>query len=295
MDNDIDVEQLVDNIENTGEADPAPKEEITEETAKLIFDNPDSLMSHKLEYTANGKQVSEDIATILKRASQGYNYAQQVNALKDQQTEIERAKQEAQSVQEKWSKFESYAKENPKWYDHWTTAWESRDSNPQGMGQADGDGGEIDSRLTALLDQKLGPIQEFMNSQQKAKADADMQASDKQLDEAIKSTRSEFSDIDFDASDPESGKTLEYQVLEYASQNGITDFNAAFKVFYHDKLVASQVEAKKAEWAKEEESKRRQGILGEMPVSKKDPSKPDFSKSSYDQIAEFAAKDLGLA
>lgn len=287
------VAELVDSIETTGEA---PQEQLTEQQVQqLVFDGPDALMKHKLEYSANGKTVSEDIATILKRASQGYNYAQLSHELKSKEQQITDQWKKAQEIDQKWSRFESYAKENPQWYDHWNRAWELRDK--LGNSPVEGDGGDIsgiDARLTTLLDQRLGPIQEFIQKQQAESQQAAIRQQDQALDAEIKETRKKFSSIDFDQSDPETGKTLEWQVLEFAHERGM-GFEDAFKVFYHDKLLSSRLEEEKTKWAKDQESNFRRGILGKEPSTAKTSRQPDFSQSSWDQVAEYAAKSLGFS
>lgn len=288
---DDDVAALVDNIERTGEANPQQSEKTQEQIDKLVFDGPDSLMKHKLEYTANGKTVSEDIATILKRASQGYNYAQSAHELKEKQRLVDSQAQEATQISEKWSKFEKYAKENPKWYDHWNTAWENR-ANPVGNEQAP-EGGIDDNRLTALLEQKLEPIREFITRQQSEQQTMQIREQDQALDQEIKETRAANPSIDFDHSDAETGKTLQWQVLEFANERGM-GFQDAFKVFYHDKLLSTKMEEEKAKWAKDQEANAKRGIIGTSSTSEKKTIQPDLSKSSWDQVAEYAGKQLGI-
>lgn len=282
-------EKMVENIETTGEVAPPAQEPQKE---KIVFDGPDALLGHKLEYTANGKKVVEDIGTILKRASQGYNYAQLANGLKTREQEILEKAQQASQMEERWSRFENYARENPEWYQHWSQAWEHRD---QVGNQPQTDEGEIEPRLAAMLEERLNPIQDFIRSQEAERAEAQIREQDQRLQAAIDSTRKEFPSIDFEASDPETGKTLEYQVLEFASQEGIRDFNKAFKVFYHDKLIASKLEEEKAKWAKEQETRAKYGFLGEPKLATKTSQNgPDYAKSSWDQVADFAAKKLGI-
>jgi len=292
------VAEMIENIEKTGEATPSPKAEDSqtsdESIRQLIFEGPDALMKHKLEYTANGKKVSEDIATILQRASKGYNYAQLAHDLKQREQHVSSQSQQAAQINEKWSKFETYAKENPKWYDHWTRAWEQREQLPvDGAGDSTQMGGVDDSRLTALLEQKLEPIREFITKQQAQSEQLQLREQDQALDQEIKETRNEFPSIDFDKSDPESGKTLQWQVLEFANERNM-GFRDAFKVFYHDKLIATRLEEEKAKWAGEHKANMRRGILGESKPSQAKTSQPDFSKSSWDQVAEYATKQLGL-
>lgn len=283
---DIDADELVENIERTGEANPEPEKVVQEAPEKLVFDSPDSLMGHKLKYTANGKEVEEDLATILKRASAGYNYAQSMNQFKGERAEFEKQQAEIKQMADKWSRYESYAQENPDWYQHWSQAWEKR-------GAAPGDAGEIEhTQLDSVLDQKLQPIQQFINQQQAAEQRRQMEQEDQALADQIKSTRDEHPSIDFDRSDPETGKTLEDQVLEYAYNEGLNDFNKAFKVFYHDKLIASKIEEEKAKWAKDQEDQRKRGIIGDAPTYKADPDRPNLSKMTWDQLTEMAGRDL---
>ena len=292
-DEEMSAEDMVRNIEEHGEVNPKLEESSDKAPASTInFASNDDLMKHQLEYTANGKTVKEDLATIIKRASQGYNYAQSMAGLKSRDAEIAQREQSIQGIADKWQKYEQYAQQNPQWYEHWTQAWDNRGIQAPGGGS--GDGGEIDSQLTALLDQKLQPFQEFMTSQQAERQQAEIREQDSALDQSIKSTREAFPSIDFDKSDPETGKTLEWQVLEFAHQEGMNDFNKAFKVFYHDNLIKSQIEQEKAKWAKEQEGNRRKGVLGDVPTKKANPKQADFNKASWDQVAEMAARDLGF-
>ena len=286
--------RLVENIERTGDANPEeakPKGEPAD--SRLSFDNQDSFMKHQLEYTANGKTIKEDVATILKRASQGYNYAQLSHEQKERQKMLDIQAQKSASTDEKWSKFESYAKENPKWYDHWNTAWQERGNISQGTQPSDNAGGFDDSRLTALLEQKLEPMRDFMTRQQAQSDQMQVREQDQALDQEMKETRAAFPSIDFDSSDPETGKTLQWQVLEFANKRGM-GFDDAFKVFYHDKLIATRMEDEKTKWAKDQESNQRKGILGTKPTTGGKPFQADMSKSSWDQVAEYAGKQFGI-
>jgi hypothetical protein len=195
---------------------------------------------------------------------------------------------------EKWSKFEKYAKENPKWYDHWSRAWEQRE-NLQDGGEASQlrAQGFDESQITAILEQKLEPIREFITKQQAQSEQLQLREQDQALDQEIKETRAAFPSIDFDKSDPETGKTLTWQVMEFANERGM-GFQDAFKVFYHDKLLSSKMEEEKARWADEQKANSKKGIIGNMPTSKKDPLQPDLGKSNWDQVAEYAGKQLGI-
>jgi hypothetical protein len=289
------VEQLVTNIDETGLANPPGKEEGATEPASLSFDNSDALMAHELEYTANGKTVKENLSTILKRASQGYNYAQLSHEQKERGKVLDEQSRVSTESEAKWGKFEKFAKENPKWLDHWNNAYENRDQAlPTEAATTEQTGGFDDTRMLALLEQKLEPMRDHIEKQNAAKAQDELRSQDQALDQETKETRAEFPNIDFDDSDPETGKTLQFQVLEFAGERGM-GFKDAFKVFYHDKLISTRMEDEKAKWTKEQSQNAKDGILGVKPTSTKSSNGPDFSNSSWDQVAEYAGKQLGFA
>lgn len=303
----IDVEQLVHNIETTGNADGEPekqartpepegKDDIPNEPTPLNFKSNDDLFKHQLKYNANGKEVTEDIATILKRASQGYHYAQRMNEIKTNESEWTQKVSEAQSLNEKWSKFENFAKENPEWYQHWSNAWENRAAGgaQESTNNSEASGGIDETRLTQLVESKIAPIKEFAQSQQEKEEQARLAEQDRLLENQISEVKKAYPDIDLEASDPETGKTLEHQVLEFGIDKGIKDFDAAFKVFYHDKLVARQVERAKSDVSKKIQLNSKAGILGYNPTPSTKKTAPNMNGLNYDQITDMAAKEFGL-
>lgn len=289
------VADLVKNIEETGNEHGTDdgQELQPEKPTGFQFGSLDDLLKHKLEYTVDGRKVEEDLSTILKRASAGYNYAQNTKRLKDEQEQWQQKVKQAEELDQKWSRYEKYAQENPKWFEHWDRAWQMRE---QGLGDdTGGDSSEIDARLSALLDQRLKPITEFISQQEQHLTKAQMAAEDQKLDDEIKATRTANPSIDFDKTDPETGKSLEDQVLEFASKNGIPSFDAAFKVFYHDNLIALKTEEAKQSWSKEQKRNAKNGIIGIFDEPTKKPSRTsDYSGSSWDQIADFAANDNSI-
>jgi hypothetical protein len=302
---DIDAAQLVQNIEKYGSAEGepeaapkevvevAPKEAVTTPSG-YSFKTADELLKHQLEYTADGgKKIKEDIATILKRASQGYHYAQKMQAVGQTEKEWAEKVKAAQEASEKWGKFDAYAKENPQWYEHWQRAWEARANGVSPEAPQGTEPDAIEARVQALLEQKLAPIQQHYDSlkeQEQRKAILD---EDKQFESEVTSIRKKYADIDFDATDPDSGKSLEYKVLEFGVQNNIKSFEKAFKAFYHDELVKREVERAKEGWTKEGQAQKKAGIIDirSTPNAK---GAPNLAGLNYEEITRLAAKELGI-
>lgn len=301
MGNEINAEELVSNIEKYGSAegdptakkDPAPEAsqnaQPAPEASGFSFKSQDELLKHKLKYTASNKEVEEDLATILKRASQGYHYAQNMNAFNTQKAEFEAQIAEAKQLREKYGRFDDYAKENPQWYEHWNNAYLNRTQN---LAEPMGSDGNIDQRVNALLEERLAPFKAYMEDIDRQKQVAALQNEDKALDEQVKSIREKYKDIDFDATDPESGKSLEYKVLEFGSQNGIKNFDVAFRAFYHDELVKRAREQQKDELAKQTQAQTKAGIVpGGTPGQK---PQPNLKGLNHDQVMQLAAKEYGI-
>jgi len=303
MGQELDAEKLVENIEKYGSADgapePAPKEvqEVSEKSAEAApastgfsFKTAEDLLKHQLEYTASGKPIKEDIATILKRASQGYNYAQAVNALNTERAQWETKLKTAEELQNKWSRFEEYSKQNPEWYEHWDNAWKNRGQNLTEPMASDGN---LEQKLQSLLEEKLKPVNELLSQHEQKKLEERLSTEDRELEGQIKSIREKHPDLDFDATDPESGKSLEYKVLEFGVKNNIKNFEVAFKAFYHDELVKRAAEKAKDALSKEKQQSVKAGIIDQKSTSGK-VGQPNLKGLSHDQVAQLAAKEFGI-
>lgn len=274
-------QQIAEEVQAEREQTP---EQASEEFA-FRFKSPDELYQHKLQYKAAGKEVEEPIETILKRASMGYDYAQRMAEFKRQQEEFQPKLEQAEQLQ-KYAEWQKYAEENPQWYEHWVNAWENRNSPiNQEENQAGPD--EFESRIQKLLDERLKPLDDYTKTIEEQKKQYEVEQADKELESSIRSIREKYSDIDFDTTDPETGKSLEYQVLEFQIQNGLNSYEQAFKAYYHDQLVEREVMKAKEQALKEQQKNSRQGI-----VTGRSTSQFDVAKSNYDQLAEHALRSL---
>jgi len=270
-----------------------PKQEQIEQA--LSFKTRDDLMKHKLSYrTGKGKEVEEDLATILQRASGGYHYAQNMGEynklMETYNTEHKPGIEAANTLKDKYGKLEDYAKENPEWYDHWTNAYETRHTGlPSGEVLPDQQQPNMQNMFKDMLSQELGPIKEYMTSQQLQLQNAEFSAQDNAFGKVVEDTRKAHPNVDFDHTDPATGKSLEHQTLEYMKQTGIDDFNTAFKAYYHDNLVKMQVEAAIQQRDKTEVDRRKSGIVDVKPGFRN--SRPVDHKKSWDELMRDAQND----
>lgn len=300
----LDADKLVENIEKYGSADGGPAEPQKEAapppaeaqaapaSTGFSFKSPDELLKHKLKYTASGKDIEEDIGTILKRASQGYNYAQAMNQLNTERSQWETKCKTADEINQKWSRFEEYAQKDPAWYQHWENAWNNRGQN---LAEPQTSDGNLEQKLQLLLEEKLKPVNELLSQHEQKKVQEKLSAEDQELDRQVKSIREKYSDLDFDATDPESGKSLEYKVIEFGLQNGIKNFEHAFNAFYRDELEKRAAEKAKDALSKEKQAKAKAGIIDSQSTSAPKTPPPNYKSLNWDQLRDLASKELGIS
>jgi hypothetical protein len=141
-----------------------------------------------------------------------------------------------------------------------------------------------------MLSQELGPIREFMGTQQSQLQNQKYAEEDNALNAVVNKTREAYPNVDFDHTDPATGMNLEHQTLEYMQKTGIQDFNTAFKAFYHDNLVKMQVEAAMQQREKTEVDRRKSGIVNVKPGTS-NPRVVDHKNKTMDQLFMDAAND----
>ena len=232
------------------------------------------------EYTAAGKKIKEPLDMILKRASQGYHYAQEMAALKRQQDEFGKRYSTYEEI-------DKYATQNPDWFKGIQEAYSKRDSFGQNVNQVDAHGGQ--AQIPDEVAKQIAELKEFKDNLVKEKQEELRKQEDRELDEQIQSIQGKYKDLDFKLPDQE-GKTLEYKVLEFANQNGIRSFETAFKAFYHDELVKLASEKAKESVAKDVKARTKKGILDSAPSKELRPPNKSLGYEDADSILA----ELGL-
>lgn len=240
------------------------------------------------EYTANGRTVKEPLEMILKRASQGYHYSQQMEALNRERQEIERIKKENESLSQ-WKRYDDYAREHPDWNKHFQESWEKRSSYQQEM-QDDPMFQrivELENQLKSYQESYQDKFKTYDSFLEKAQYEKDEQA----LNTEIKGVREAYKHLDFDTPDG-TGRTLEYRVLEHMKNQQIPSFKTAFRDLYFEDALKAEGERVKKSAADEIQRRTKSGILGvsSTPQMKAETKRP----STYEEAADFAKKELGL-
>ena len=264
------VEEMFESVSQP-EQEIAPEEPLQQETEP------------EYEYTALGATRKEPLSLILKRASQGYDYAQKMEQFKQEQAAIEQAKAQAEALNQKYAHIDQYAQENPEWYDHWSQAYEQRQTMGQQEGQPAIDLSPVKQEIDALKNE-FSSVKEFITNQQQSQEDG------KYWDE-VRKVQKEFPDIDLNQSD-ETGKTLEYKILEHAKTNGIASFRVAFRDFYHDQLKTRMLEQAKQDLIREDKERRKKGIVGVSNTPILNTDMPDLRNMSENDILQAAIAEI---
>lgn len=235
--------------------------------------------------------------TIKVKRDQLFQWAQQGRTAPGKMSQLSR---EVETWKKKYSEFEpkykayeeqykpidEYVKQNPTFWDHVLDSWKNKS-------QALTDQANPLAGVVTDLQQKVQDLIQYKNQvedrQQKYQAQQEDQAYLQTMEE-IKKT---YSDIDFDTPNEE-GKSLEYQVLEFAQQRGIRDFDIAFKAFKHDDLLKRAETRAKESLLKDKQKNTKLGVLGITPSPTKRVQQRDIRQRSYDDLVDEALEELGI-
>lgn len=275
----INVDALLSNIESTGDAhtsvEPAPAKEATTQPATQVA-------QPEIDFTWNGKQIKvpANDPRIKQWASQGYDYAQKMSLFQQQQ-------QALKEIESKYKPIDDYVRQNPTFWDHVTQSWEQKQQMLTGDPT-----NPVVQELTGLK-QKLTEIEQFKQSIEQERQAQHRQAEDKQLNEDMELIKKEYPDLDLNAVDAASGKTLEYRVLEFAVNNGLKNFKHAFNLFNHENLIKRAEERGKEAVTKDIQKKTRLGLLGKSSTPTKGLQDAENVKNkTYDQLLREAQAEL---
>ena len=244
--------------------------------------------SQRYKYTANGKDVEEDLDTILQRASMGYNYAQHMQQFKSEKDAFEQERSSISQLRQQWEPYDKYARENPEWADHVRTAWEQKVS---GIEQKAADGTALPEELRqemAELKNFKAQFDTFMTKQKEAEEDS-------VINSQFENLAKEYPDYDLKHTDPKTGMSLEMKILEHARLNGIHSVRAAFRDMMWDDLVSKAQTKAKEQTAKEIAERTKKGFLATSNESilHKPVTKATGSRSYLDGIMS-GAQELGI-
>lgn len=247
--------------------------------------------SPTFKYTASGREIEEPIDTILKRASMGYNYAQHMEQFKRQQSEFETQRQQVDEQAKRWREYDDFARQNPDWANHVRQAWENRNAFNSNQQQEQS---VNNLQLPPEIAQELNELKQFKQEWRTQQETLKREREDMMLNEQIDAVRKEYPDIDLSMSDPSTGKSLEWQILEHAQGNGISNFKSAFRDFYHDKLLSRAVTRAKEESARSLQERQQKGFIATSDSPQMRHEARDHRSMSYFDLVAEGAKELGI-
>lgn len=288
MNQDFNVDTALAAIESTGSYDgPA-------DNAAPVAENATTQPTQEelIEYvTKGGKTVRESLEMLKKRAGMGYSYAQDMEAFNKEKAELLAQAERAKTLA-RWEEYNEFAEKNPQWAEHVQKSWENRETLLQQQG-GDDPSSPLHAELQAVKAQ-LGELSGFLGTLKQERQQIQQAAEDKALDAEVKSIRDKYTDIDFDLAD-ESGKSLEFRVLEHGARNGIKSFKTAFHDFYHEHLIKQREDKAKESVVKDLQARKKAGIIGVTDHPTKGLNSAQGARNkSYDQLAMEAMQELGL-
>jgi len=272
--------------------DSTPTENIGEQSATTEA-APASPEPSMHEYQASGKTITEDINTILKRASQGYNYAQNITEHKANVTSFNQERDGHIAEFGQWKQYHDYATDNPEWAEFVKGKWDERTS----FGQAEP--AVQEGHQTSQMNPEVQRFMDEYRNDKKLRQESDEDSGDEDsaLNESIKATQTAFPEFDLTHTDPDTGISVEMKVLEHARAHGINSFEAAFKDVMFDEIVNRKVTASKEAAAKEITDRQKTGFISQSETSLANltsPQRKSTGGGSYHDLVMDGAREMGI-
>lgn len=245
-----------------------PSNESIPETQRPAVEQIAEPQYKEFEFNHRGQQVKikENDPRHTQWLQQGYDYAQQTKAFKDERETWEKSKGEWEQNWGRYREIDDFAKQNPAW-------WNKIDHNYQEQQAAPPQG--VSPEVKSYLDQTLQPIaqdiplmKQFLQEMQTQKMEAARSEQDARLEKSIKSIQEKYPDLDFSTKDS-TGYSLEQRVLNHAVENGFPTFRASFLDYYHDNLEKVAEARGRESTMKEMQKRQKLGLLDENPAQSK--------------------------
>lgn len=218
----------------------------------------------------------------------------QIQELLQNQDNFLQKQQEFDQRYKTYEEIDRVAQENPDWWEHVQQSYSQRDqyqapTQTQEESQFSGD------PAFAQLQQQLAEQQQFiegLKTQQQQQIQAEQ---DKILNEQINQIKKDYPELQWNKVN-DRGQTLEQQVLTYAQERNIPDFESAFKASQFDSLTQYKVSRALENVQKTKADELRNGLLGysKQPTQGVQDAKKLKSKT-YDDLHREALEELGIS
>lgn len=245
------------------------------------------------DYTWNFKHVDKEIKLdwlkdrekIQKWAEMGYDAPNKIGSLSKELETWKSKDSQYKQMDQKYGEIDKYVRENPQFWDHVIDSYKNKnqmlmdESNPL-------------AKTVMTLQEKLDAALEKINGVEEFRTTLQTKAEDEEYVAKFNEVKKQYPKIDFHTPD-ESGKSLEYKVLEHAQKMGINSFQTAFRDFYHDELMKMYAEEAKEKVSKEKMKNTKLGLLGvsEAPITKRS---TDTKGKSYNDLERAIIEEYQL-
>lgn len=217
----------------------------------------------------------KDREKIQKWAEMGYDAPNKIGKLSKELESWKTKENQFKEIDQKYGEIDGYVRQNPKFWDHVIQTYQQRE-------QALQDQSNPIAQTVSQLQQKLEDALKYIDEDKQYKSTIQQQQEDGAYQQELDSIKKSYPKIDFHTAD-ESGKSLEYKVLEHAQKMGIGKFTTAFRDFYHDELKKMYAEEGKELVSKQAQKNTKLGLLGvsEAPITKRS---SDVKGKNYNDI-----------
>lgn len=271
-----DIDAIAEQVEQSTNSEIPMSEDVPRETSEQ---SPEEALQ-EFKFNAYGKEIKVPYndPRINQWLSMGYEAPNRFGELNKR---IQESQKQLQEWQNKYQTLEgsfntyrdvdNWAKANPQQWQSLTEAWRQQVSqmNP--------------AQLPPEVQQKLEQHDQILTQFQQEQVARRHQAEDQALGTEIESIRKSYPNLDFDAPD-QTGRSLEYRILEYATQNGIPSFRAAFRDYCFDQLTKKAEEQGREKVSRTMSQTTKAGLLGRDPAPKRS-SQADITGKNYDPLS----------
>lgn len=278
----------IDSIVEQTEASSNNEIPMTEDVPRETSSSPEEALQ-EFKFNAYGKEIKVPYndPRLTQWLSMGYEapnrFGELNKKLADYDKQLKDYTGKYQQLESKYNEFkqiDDWARSNPDKWNALTEQWKQQVSQMNPV------------QLPPELQQKLEQHDQILTQFQQEQVARRHQAEDQALGTEIESIRKNYPNLDFDAPD-QTGRSLEYRILEYATQNGIPSFRAAFRDYCFDQLTKKAEEQGREKVSRTMSQTTKAGLLGKSPAPKQS-AQADITGKNYDQIHEMILQSMGL-
>lgn len=231
-----------------------------------------------------GKEIKAPIEKILRWAEQGYEAPQKIGELNKQLETWKTKEQQLKELEGKYKTVDDYARENPDWFQFIQQEYSKRTQSQQQ---------DPNNHYISELKQQFEQQKSVLDTLMKEREEARIKQEDEQYNQNFETLKKTYPKVDFNSVD-ESGKSLEYRVLEHATKNGINNFTTAFKDYYFEDLQKlKEIEAKE-KLLKDKQANTKLGILNVSSTPTPKRVSDNVKGKSYNDLEREALEELGI-